>query len=62
MTDPLSIARARDEWLKSDVGTRCQETDILSDLSYGQYLRHRLEHAFLAGWNAAERDKKSEKP
>jgi len=46
-------------WLKSDVGTKCQETGILSDQSYGQYLRHRLERAFLAGWNAAERDKKS---
>lgn len=43
------LAHARDAWLASDVGRRCAEGG-----TYGQYLRNRLEAAFVAGWLAKE--------
>jgi hypothetical protein len=38
------LAKARDEWFESDEGQRCCEGG-----ANGQYLRNRLEIAFLAG-------------
>jgi hypothetical protein len=38
-------AKARDEWFNSFDGVRC-----LDGTAEGQYLRNRLECAFLAGW------------
>ena len=42
-----SLARARDEWFESPEGKNC-----CIGASSGQYLRNRLERAFLAGWDA----------
>ena len=50
------LAKARDKWLLSDEGKRCCE-----DTAQGQYLQHRLELAFIAGWDAREQALK-EKP
>lgn len=41
------LARARDKWLASEKGKKCCEGN-----TQGQYLRNRLELAFIAGWNA----------
>lgn len=46
-----ALARARDEWLDGDVGQHAA-----SGSPTGQYLRNRLEAAFCAGWNAAEKN------
>jgi hypothetical protein len=46
------IARARDNFLASEEGVRLQ-----SGATSGQYLRNRLEAAFVAGWNAKERER-----
>lgn len=42
------LAKARDKWLESEEGKRCCE-----GRTEGQYLRNRLELAFIAGWEAA---------
>ena len=42
------LAKARDAWLESPEGIRCQKPG-----AFGVYLRNRLESAFIAGWNAA---------
>lgn len=42
-------AKARDKWLESEEGVKCQ-----SGQPQGQYLRNRLERAFLAGYAAAK--------
>lgn len=42
------LARARDEWLKSPEGRACTEGSAT-----GEYLRNRLETAFVAGYVAA---------
>lgn len=46
LRSPLAVSR--DEWMQSIKGTRCAE-----GTAGGQYLRNRLEMAFIAGWNAA---------
>lgn len=46
-----ALARARDEWMESYEGKRCQ-----ADGAHGQYLRNRLALAFIAGWNARDAD------
>jgi hypothetical protein len=43
------LARARDDWMLSDEGTRMADGS-----ARGKYLRNRLEAAFIAGWNACE--------
>lgn len=47
-------ARARDAWMQSIEGRRCVEGHAT-----GQYLRNRIELAFLAGWNARDAQNKS---
>jgi len=44
------LAKARDEWLKSSIGEQCCKGS-----PSGQYLQHRLEAAFIAGWGAYEK-------
>ena len=43
------LAKARDKWLESDEGTGCS-----AGRAHGQYLRNRIEKAFIAGWEACE--------
>ena len=43
------LAKARDEWLESQDGKDCCDGE-----ARGQYLRNRLEAAFIAGWTAKE--------
>lgn len=43
------LAQARDEWMESPDGLRCQEVGILLRPSNHQYLKNRLETAFIAG-------------
>ena len=45
MKSPL--AKARDKWLLSEEGERCCQGS-----TKGQYLKNRLELAFIAGWDA----------
>lgn len=45
MQHPSAVAR--DKWFASADGEECT-----NGTTYGQYLRNRLERAFLAGWNA----------
>jgi len=52
MRSPL--AKARDKWFDSQDGKACQE-----GATQGQYLRNRLEQAFIAGWEACEKKLKS---
>ena len=42
------LARARDRWFASEEAETCQE-----GTATGQYLKNRLEHAFIAGYDAA---------
>jgi len=51
MTDELrsALAIARDEWLASAAGKSAAEGEAA-----GIYLRHRVENAFCAGWQAAQ--------
>jgi hypothetical protein len=51
------LAKARDEWIESDAGQSCCDD---STRVYGQYLRNRLERAFLAGARYAEKAKEAE--
>lgn len=41
------LAKARDAWLDSQEGVEC-----CAGTCSHQYLRNRLERAFIAGWNA----------
>lgn len=50
---PLAIAR--DEWFESKDGIECMEPSILFSHNSSQYLRNRLETAFLAGVEAGAR-------
>jgi len=43
------LAKARDKWFESEDGKKCSEGQ-----ASGQYLRNRLEMAFLAGYNFAD--------
>lgn len=55
MTDMRNdIAKARDKWLESEDGKTSAE-----GYATGQYLKNRLERAFIAGWNAAAKAKES---
>ena len=50
-----SLAKARDEWLASQEGRGCTDgTTIHLHLSQNEYLRNRIESAFIAGWHAKE--------
>ena len=48
------LAKARDKWMDSERGRKCAE-----GVTNGQYLRNRLEVAFIAGWNAGEKHAKA---
>jgi hypothetical protein len=50
------IALARDQWLESDEGKRCSE-----GTTSGKGLENRLMCAFVAGWNAREKQEKAER-
>ena len=43
------LAKARDSWFESPQAATC-----LAGTAAGQYLRNRLERAFIAGYEAAE--------
>lgn len=47
--DGRLLAQARDAWFDSDEGRRC-----LAGEPFGEYLKNRLELAFIAGVNAAQ--------
>lgn len=47
------LAKARDKWLKSKVGKGC-----CRGTTTGQYLQNRLERAFIAGWDAYEKNQR----
>lgn len=50
------LARARDEWMLTDAGERaCDPHTLGRPPRSGEYLRNRIEAAFVAGWNARER-------
>jgi len=47
------LAIKRDEWFESDEGKGCMDTmSLMMTSKYEQYLKNRLETAFLAGANA----------
>ena len=50
------LAKARDKWLRSEDGKKC-----IAGHTYGQYLRNRIERAFIAGWDAREQALKADK-
>jgi len=50
------LAKARDKWLNSKEGLKAGEGE-----TSGQFLRNRLERAFIAGWKAAEDSQKKGK-
>lgn len=43
------LAKARDKWLESQEGQICSAGE-----AHGQFLRNRIEKAFIAGWEARE--------
>lgn len=47
-----AIAKARDDFLDSAEGIR-----LTKGTAQGQYLRNRIEAAFVAGWNAKEQSR-----
>lgn len=47
--DGRQLAAARDAWLESEEGQTCA-----AGQAEGQFLRNRLERAFIAGWKAAK--------
>jgi hypothetical protein len=49
------LAKARDKWLESKEGSEC-----CAGTATGQYLRNRLEWAFIAGWDAREAEQKGQ--
>lgn len=46
------LAEKQNEWFRSQQAMQALNTDILHLDSYGEYLRNRLEAAFLAGAKA----------
>lgn len=52
-----NLAKARDEWLKSPQGKQMLEQSIVKDNEKLVYLRNRIAAAFIAGWNAKEKDR-----
>lgn len=43
------LAKARDDWMLSDDGEKATDTGILFSPHHAQYLRNRVESAWLAG-------------
>lgn len=56
-----SLAKARDDFLDSEAGRDLCDSRNLPATAFSQYLRNRLEQAFIAGWNARDADNGSEK-
>lgn len=55
------LARSRDEWLESAPGKRCLNCNILRrGADDVQYLRNRLEAAFIAGYDAAKSERSAD--
>jgi hypothetical protein len=52
-----ALAKARDAYLSSEYGQAS-----LSGTASGVYLRNRVEHAFIAGWDAATQSMKATTP
>lgn len=50
------LAKARDDYLDSDEGRDMCDTRNLPPTAFSQYLRNRLEKAFIAGWDARGSD------
>lgn len=50
------LAKARDEFLDSNDGRDLCDSRNLPATAFSQYLRNRLEKAFIAGWNARDAD------
>ena len=48
--DGQQIAKARDKFLKN-------HSLLLAGEAHGQFLKNRIEMAFIAGWNAARKEK-----
>lgn len=48
--DGRSVAKARDKWMLSKEGQKCQEGS-----AHSEYLWNRLESAFIAGVHACEK-------
>ena len=57
-TNKSALAQARDVWFDSDEGILALGTSILWRTSYLQFLRNRLELAFIAGAKAQEQIEK----
>jgi len=57
MTDLRNnLAKARDEWLVSPNGIKCLDgSTIYVPAVQWEYLKNRLESAFIAGWTAKEK-------
>lgn len=52
------LAKARDDWFEGEQGQRCMRPDILWSVGQTQFLKNRLETAFLAGASWAEKKRK----
>lgn len=59
MKDPRNKkTKARDKWMASIEGKDCCNPAILFSPHNVGFLRHRIEHAFCSGWDAAEKARK----
>lgn len=61
MTDLRNpLAKARDEFLDSEEGVRAADPiSLKASGEMRQYLRNRIENAFVRGWEAAEKARRS---
>lgn len=55
------LAKARDVFLDSEAGRDLCDTRNLPATAYSQYIRNRLEQAFVAGWEAREQSQEAPK-
>ena len=51
------LAKARDKWFASDEGERMADTLMLCERNHAEYLKNRLEVAFIAGYEAGQKAK-----
>lgn len=57
-----SLAKARDDFLKSFQGKACIDPTTLGvDPKQRRYLINRIELAFIAGWNAAKAEQEQQR-
>lgn len=56
------LAKARDKYFESQGEKSCDPSTLGAPIKSRQYLKNRLEAAFIAGWNAAYGQAEYRKP